>query len=169
MFILNENGILISLDFSNITKKWQNENWWLNSIIFANISRSTTLIILTNIITVLIYFRFIRRTPEVDAPDGRTTEINQVLQDIIRLNNLQLSLGGNFQNLANGINNTGTNINQQMNLAPIPTLSVNNDNVQIMNENLNAGSEILNEDVNMLQRNEISIEEDNRLNHNIQT
>jgi hypothetical protein len=93
LYILNEDGILISLDLSQIIK--QGRYWYY--LIFADSDFAAWLIIFVNL-SALLYINFfrIRNNTLADITQRRSNEINQVIQDIIRLNNIQQVLNGGF-------------------------------------------------------------------------
>ena len=120
MFILYEDGILISLDFTKIAKKWQGKSWIL-AMLFSDYNYTFFYIIFVHFITLLVYLKYYRRRiTEIEPVRHRHSEINQVIQDIIRLNNLQMAIGNNIQNITGGVNrvvnaNDNNNANQDEN------------------------------------------------------
>jgi hypothetical protein len=123
---LNEDGILYSLDFTKIASK-SNGKSRLYNILFSDFNYTATLILIANMITMIIYIRIFRnRRMLSEATQRRTTEINQVIQDIIRLNNIQMAIGGNLANLqATNILSQNANVNGQNNNAQINTNNIN--------------------------------------------
>jgi hypothetical protein len=91
MFILNEDGVLISFDLSHVVK--QNKYWFL--YIFTDSDIAIWFIVVINVCAV-IYLKFfrLRNNRLADITERRGQEINQVIRDIVRLNNIQQALGG---------------------------------------------------------------------------
>jgi hypothetical protein len=157
MFIINEDGIFLSLDFTRISENWIGKSW-LYLTFFSDFNYAATFIIFFNLISLIIYFRFYRRNPEQPESNGRSEEINQVIQDIIRLNNLQMAIGGNLQNLQQIVNATGDTIqNLQNRLSNNRQVEANGQNLGTVNiQNVQDAQENLNSDNNLNENGIIS-------------
>lgn len=150
MFILYQDGILISLDFTKIAQKWQGRSWII-SVLFSDFNHTIFYILFVHFITLIIYLKYYRRrVSEIEPLRNRHNEINQVIQDIIRLNNIQMAIGNNLQNINRvnneterverlgidnhqipSINSTSQNLNQNVNE------NDNENDIQVVNENIN--------------------------------
>lgn len=127
--MLNEDGVLISLDMTEVRNRIIGKTW--TTIFKENFSASTTYIMLFNILTVVIFFHFSnRRINLIGNIARRQNEINSVLQEIVRLNNLNLNYG---TNLINSMGNQNPENNEEGNVNNI------NENIEpiIANENVN--------------------------------
>lgn len=104
LFLLIADGVVISLD---LTKHAENmKKTWL-VLFITELNYTASIIIIANLITITFYFHLRNRRRQSQA---RTTEINHVVQDILRLNNLQTATNNN---VANGVNSLMSNINQE--------------------------------------------------------
>lgn len=105
----------MSLDFTENIKPWKNRSW-IYTTIYSDLNSSATVMAFVNLACLIVYIRYYRiRTGNLtSATSRRTEEINQVIQDIIRINSMQIALntrnqGGEQQN-NNGNNNIGNNV-----------------------------------------------------------
>jgi hypothetical protein len=151
MFILYQDGIIISLDFTKIAKKWQGRSWII-SVLFSDYNYTFFYILFVHFITLLVYLKYYRRrTSEIEPLRNRHNEINQVIQDIIRLNNIQMAIGNNLQNI-NRVNNNVERVerpegenqqNQNINRSNQNLNGHENENdIQVIDEPINQGQNI---------------------------
>jgi len=112
LFLLLEEGILVSTDLTNVKKSWipQNALIW---IVFNEINTSVILIIVINLITLVVYSRYFRRNNTIQNANNnvirRNQEINQVLRDVMRANNQAAE-----PEILNQVENNNNNINNNI-------------------------------------------------------
>jgi hypothetical protein len=92
--MLNEDGVMISFDLTHIVK--QKKYWFLR--LFSDSDLTVWLVVVINI-SAILYLKFfrMRNNSLADLTQRRSNEINQVMRDIVRLNDLQQAMTG--QNL----------------------------------------------------------------------
>lgn len=92
LFLLTEDSVMLTLDFTKI-KRSKEEKSLLTRIFLDEFNFTSLMIICANLLTMLIYVRVYRnRRIAAEAMLRRTSEINQVVQEIIRLNSLQSAI-----------------------------------------------------------------------------
>ena len=102
LFLLIADGVVISMD---LTKHAENmRKTWL-ALFITELNYTASIIVIANVITISFYFHLRNRRRQSQA---RTTQINQVVQDILRLNNNTQTTTNN--NLMNGVNSLTANI-----------------------------------------------------------
>jgi hypothetical protein len=167
MIILNEDGNILGLDMTDVRNKIVGKGWLS---FFSNFNWSTTLILIFNIGTVLIYYHYsnMRMIQMGNIARRRQTEINSIIQEIIRLNNLNLAYTNNLVNQNAQIENQ--NINQNNNLLESNNIEVqdssnNNENnhrnqndLNIENENIEPRNDTNQYNSNINQNDIINIE-----------
>jgi len=170
--MLNEDGILLGLDMTDVRNKITGKGLLG---FFNNFNWSTTLILLFNIGTVVIYYHYsnMRLNQMGNIARRRQTEINNVIQEIIRLNNLNLAYSTNLINRNQGDENQNINLNDNI-INNINNVNNNNsqnendnntDNVNIQqNNNLNDNE---NPNQNEENQNNNEIAEDNHIENNL--
>jgi hypothetical protein len=85
------------MDLTKFPNKWR-KSWLV--LFIQEFNQTASVIMIANVLTIAFYLFYLRnRRRQIQT---RNTEINQVVQDIIRLNNIQMALGNN---LANGLLN----------------------------------------------------------------
>ncbi len=162
LFLLLEDGILVSTDLTNTKKSWipQNALIW---IIFNEINTSVILIIVINLLTLVVYSRYFRRNNTIQNTNNniirRNQEINQVLRDVMRGNNQaaepevlnQVENNNNNNNINNNIIQNG---NEPQNDNPNNPL----DNQFVMNNNQSARDSVplINAENNIIQSNNVN-------------
>lgn len=157
MLILMEDGVLFSLDFTDIIEKDKKGMWkW----IFNECNYTILLIVFANMLTFGIYFKMCRRRIQGEN-NPRAQEINQVINEMVRLNNNDSNIDDNNSN-NNNSNNESNSSNNNDNI-----VNESNSNEQQMPENIhqNENRDNLNEQVNL--NNQISnLQEENINSHN---
>ena len=150
MIILNEDGILLSLDMTEVRNKIIGKGW---SGFLSNFNWSTSFVMLFNIGTVIIYYHYsnMRLNQMGNVARRRQTEINNVIQEIMRLNNLNLTYSANM------INNSNPNVNESNNAHVADENQNNNDNINDPNNNNDPFNNNNNDD----NENDINIENQN--------
>jgi hypothetical protein len=151
MFILNEDGIVLSLDFTKISKKWQSRTW-IYYLFFYDFNSTVTIIMCANFLSILIYLKFFRNRSLANTTGSNSSEdplrntnaeIVQLLQEIIRLNNIQNAIGGSITNLNNiannSVNNSPNNINAEN--VPLPNDQINPNTINNADVNLSSNTE----------------------------
>ena len=125
--MLNEDGILLSMDFTEVRNKIIGKSW-IFGIFSSNFNWTTTFIMLVNVITMIIYYRYSnnRLNQMGNIARRRNTEINSVIHEIIRLNNLNVAYGMNMMNMNQ--NNPNSVINPVNNPGPQENI-INNLNI----------------------------------------
>jgi hypothetical protein len=132
LFLLNSDGVILSLDLTKYTDKWR-KNWL--TLFMHEFNHTAIIIMLTNIFTIVFYIVYVRnRRRQVQT---RNTEINQALQEFIRLNNIQTTIGNN---LVNGLFNHATQNNLD-----------NNRNIENSNNNFGQEQSVNNQNVEVVQ------------------
>lgn len=155
MIILNEDGILLSLDLTEVRNNIIGKTWF--GALASNFNFSTSMIMLINIIIVVIYYHYtnfrIRQMGNVVR--RRHTEINSVISEIIRLNNMNIAMTGNLVNVNQQNNNAqnnnpNANINDAANAYQNQNRENNNDNT---NNNIDQANEGRGNEINTLNNN----------------
>ena len=149
MLILMEDGVLFSLDFTDIIEKDKKGMWkW----IFNECNYTILLIVFANILTFGIYFKMCRRMLGENNP-RRAQEINQVINEMVRLNNdsnIDENNNNNSSNSNNENNNNSNNNNDNLvdesnsNEQQIPENIHQNENRNNLNEQANLNHQISN-------------------------
>lgn len=173
LLMLMEEGIVLSLNFTKIVEKENSERW---SFVFNEYNFTVVTIILGNIGSVIIYFRMFRnrRTIIEDNNQIRAQEVNQVIQELNRLNVAQ---NPNSQVVPEEQNEIVNDINQLHNLIEddsngnVDNQNINNaneDNPSLLDNNIqldNNQPEINNDD-NQVNNNNGMNEPSHQNNHN---
>lgn len=182
LFLLLEDGILVSTDLTNIKKSWtpQNAFFW---IIFNEINTSVILIIVINLFTLVVYSRYFRRNNTVQIINNnvawRNQEINQVLRDVMRANNpvvepqniaANVNPNNNDENNQNindqaNINQNNLNNNNNQNLIPNNIDNLHEPNLPNNEENSIIQPNILTNDINEISENEVLQHKTENLNN----
>ena len=149
MLILMEDGVLFSLDFTDIIEKDKKGMWkW----IFNECNYTILLIVFANILTFGIYFKMCRRMLGENNP-RRAQEINQVINEMVRLNNdsnIDENNNNNSSNSNNENNNNSNNNNDNLvdesnsNEQQIPENIHQNENRNNLNEQANLNHQLSN-------------------------
>jgi len=140
------------MDLTKFPNKWR-KNWLV--LFIQEFNQTASVIMIANVLTIGFYLFYLRnRRRQIQT---RNTEINQVVQDIIRLNNIQMALGNNLANgllnhnaqdtqndqtnninsnnlIDNSINNVldESNRNTQNQIHPQSEINLNNDNAPLI-------------------------------------
>ncbi len=166
---MNTDGVIVSLDLTKYPNKWR-KNWLV--LFMHEFNHTASVIIIANILTIGFYLFYLRnRRRQIQT---RNTEINQVVHDIIRLNNIQMALGNNLANgmLNHNVQNTQNNQeinNNNDNLMANPLNNVvadNNTNPQNPIHPLSENNLNNNENAPLIQHDDINVEQLNQNNPN---
>jgi len=157
LFLLLEEGILVSTDLTNVKKSWipQNALIW---IVFNEMNTSVILIIVINLITLVVYSRYFRRNNTIQNANNnvirRNQEINQVLRDVMRANN-QAAEPEILNQVENNNNNINNNIIQNGNEPQNdnPNNPVDNQIVMDNNQIARDPMPLINNENNLIQSN----------------
>ena len=129
-----EDGVLFSLDFTDIIEKDKKGMWkW----IFNECNYTILLIVFANILTFGIYFKMCRRRMLGENNPRRAQEINQVINEMVRLNNdSNIDDNNNSSNSNNENNNNSNNNNDNL-------VDESNSNEQQIPENIHQNEQQL--------------------------
>lgn len=138
MFLLNKDGVIISLDFTKIANSRRRFNIWFLNYCFSDLYHFYGYSLFVSVTILVVFVKLYKRPERQPDLNRNTNEINQVIQDIIRLNNLQMAVANNLQTISQNNTsieqNTGNNGGENNNPVPNDDIQIiNDDNINIIN------------------------------------
>lgn len=167
LLMLMEEGVVLSLNFTKIVEREKSEKW---VDIFNEYNYTVLTIILGNIISVIVYFKIFRnRRTVVEENQRRAPEVNQVIQELNRLNevhnqNVQELQG---EQISNNPNNNEEVVQQHQHNSVEHNVDNNNEGNQHENiSNINQENHLPLENNVLINDNQPQINTNNNQDHN---